>query len=201
MEKVIKQRKRFDYNYLNTFCIENKLTLVNDYSNTFITRDTIIEIYCIGEKCKDICSKKFISLATNENFGCINCSSIIKLLKTKNTCIDKYGVSSNLQAKEVRDKIKKTMIEKYGHEHALQSEKFKEKFKNTCIAKFGVENPTLNEEIKNKVKNTCIEKFGVENPFQSEEIKNKIKTYNINKYGYECNSKSQELKDKYKKTC
>jgi hypothetical protein len=123
------------------------------------------------------------------------------MLKTQNTCINKYGFSSKLKTKEVRDKIKKTMIEKYGHEHALQCVTFKEKYKNTCIEKFGVENPILNKEIKNKVKNTCIEKFGVENPFQSEEIKNKIKTYNINKYGYECNSKSQELKDKYKQTC
>jgi hypothetical protein len=201
MEKDKKQRISFNYNYLNNFCNENKLKLLNEYSNINVTRETLIDIKCVGEKCENICSKKFRNLVKNQNFGCVNCLSKIKSLKTKNTCLNKYGVSSNLKIKEVKDKIKKTMIEKYGHEHALQCAKIKEKYKNTCIEKFGVENPTLNKEIKSKVKSTCIKKFGVENPFQSQEIKDKIKTFNINKYGYECNSKSQELKNKYKQTC
>ena len=201
MEKVANQKRRFDYIFLKNFCIENKLTLVNDYSNVFITRESVIDIYCVGENCKNICSKRFRYLVNNKNFGCNNCCQKLMTLKTKKTCLEKYGVECSVQNKEIKDKIKKTMIEKYGCEHALQSSIFKEKFKNTCIEKFGVENPTLNQEVKSKVKNTFIEKYGVENPFQSEEIKDKIKVYNMNKYGFECNSKSQELKDKYKQTC
>ena len=30
MEKVANQKRRFDYIFLKNFCIENKLTLVND---------------------------------------------------------------------------------------------------------------------------------------------------------------------------
>ena len=201
MEKVANQKRRFDYIFLKNFCIENKLTLVNDYSNVFITRESVIDIYCVGENCKNICSKKFVNLVVNKNFGCNNCCQKLRTLKTKKTCIKKYGVECSMLNKEIKDKIKKTMVEKYGCEHALQSSTIKEKFKNTCVEKFGVENPSSNQEVKNKVKNTCIEKFGVENPFQSEEIKYKIQAYNMNKYGFECNSKSQELKDKYKQTC
>lgn len=201
MEEVIKQKRRFDLNFLHNFCIENNLSLANDYSNLLITRESIIDIYCVGENCENICSKKFINLVKNKNFGCINCCHKLKTLKTKKTCIQKYGVECPMLNNEIKDLIKKTMIEKFGCEHALQSEIIKNKFKNTCIEKFGVENPTLNQEIKHKVKNTCIEKFGVENPFQSEDVKKRIKIYNINKYGFECNAKSQELKDKYKQTC
>lgn len=201
MDNNKKLRIRYDYHYLNNFCIKNKLVMLKDYSKIFITRESLIDIKCITENCHDICSKKFRDLVKNNNFGCKNCSIIIKIEKTKNTCINKYGFTTTLKTPEVKDKIKKTMLEKYGVEHALQSEKIKEQYKNTCFEKFGVENPSSNLEIKNKVKYTCLEKFGVENPFQSEEIKCKIKKYNIKKYGVECNSKSNELKNKYKQTC
>lgn len=194
-------RVRYDYEYLNNFCIEHNLLLLNDYSKLFITRESQINIKCIKENCKDICSKKLRDLVKSNNFGCENCSVIIKVEKAKNTCINKYDFTTTLKIPIVKDKIKKTMLEKYGVEHAMQSEKIKEQYKNTCLDKFGVENPSSNLEIKNKVKETCVKKFGVENPFQSEEIKNKIKKYNTEKYGVECNSKSEELKNKYKQTC
>jgi len=201
MEKNKKHRISYNYDYLKSFCNENNLLLRKDYSNDNITRETFIEIKCMGENCENICNKKFVNLVANKNFGCIDCAPKLKLLKTKNTCIIKYGVDCSFKFKAVNDKIKQTMINKYGCEHALQSTIFKNKFKQTCIEKFGTENPTLNQAVKNKVKQTCIKKFGVENPFQSEEIKNKIKIYNLNRYGFECNSKSEELKSKYKQTC
>jgi len=201
METNVKKRMIYNLNYLKTFCNENGITLLKDYSNDYITREIFIEFICISENCENMCNKKFVNLVVNKNFGCVECMPKLKLLKTKNTCLNKYGFESSFKSKEVKDKIKKTMINRYGCEHALQSNIFKAKYKETCVEKFGVENPTLNEEVKNKVKKTCIDKFGVENPFQSEDIKNKIKIYNVNKYGFECNSKSQELKDKYKKTC
>jgi|694.fasta_scaffold124048_3 hypothetical protein len=201
MEKNKKQRIYYNFNYLEKFCNDNNLILINDYSKLNVKRETFIEIRCRGENCENVCNKKFINLVINKNFGCVDCTPKLKSLKTKNTCIKKYGVNSNLKCNKVRDKIKKTMIERYGHEHALKCDKLKNKYKETCVKKFGVENPTLNFDVKNKVKQTCIAKFGFENPFQSEAIKNKIKMYNINNYGFECNSKSQKLKDKYKQTC
>ena len=125
----------------------NNLTLAQDYSNSFITRENVIDIYCIGENCKNICSKKFVNLVVNKNFGCNNCCQKLRTLKTKKTCIKKYGVECSMLNKEIKDKIKKTMVEKYGCEHALQSSTIKEKFKNTCVEKFGVENPSSNQEV------------------------------------------------------
>lgn len=194
-------RVRYDYEYLNNFCFENKLIMLKDYSNIIITRESLIDIKCVEENCKDICSKKFRELVKHNNFGCKKCSILIKVNKTKNTCIRKYGFTTTLKTMDVKNKIQKTMLKKYGVEHPMQSEKIKEQYKNTCYEKFGFENPSLNLEIKNKVKHTCLEKFGVENPFQSEEVKNKIKNYNIKKYGVECNSKAKELKNTYKQTC
>jgi len=201
MNKNKKVRIRYDYEYLNNFCTENRLTMLKDYSNIYITRESLIDIKCIKENCKDVCSKKFRELVKHNNFGCKKCSVIIKIDKTKNTCINKYGFNTTLKTIDVKNKIKKTMLEKYGVEYAMQSKNIKEQYKNTCFEKFGFENPSLNLDIKNKVKNTCFEKFGVTNPFQSEEIKNRIKKYNIDKYGFECNSKSKELKNKYRQTC
>lgn len=201
MDKNKKMRVKYDYEYLNIFCSENNLIMLKDYSKINITRESLIDIKCIEENCKDICCKKFRELVKNKNFGCKKCSIIIKVNKTKNTCIYKYGCTTTLKTNDVKNKIKKTMLEKYGVEHPMQSEKIKEQYKNTCFEKFGFENPSLNLEIKNKIKDTCIEKFGVINPFQCEEIKNKIKNYNLNKYGVEYNSKSEEFKNKYKQTC
>jgi hypothetical protein len=41
--------------------------------------------------------------------------------KRKETCINKYGVSCTLKAKEVKDKIKKTILLRYGVEHCSQN--------------------------------------------------------------------------------
>jgi len=195
------KRIKYNHEFLSSFCDENNLILLNDYSKTFITGQTKIEIKCIQKECNNVCIKKFRYLVRHKNFGCIKCSTEIKINKCKSTCINKYGCISTFQTLEVKNKIKETMLNKYGVESPLQSEELKNKFKNTCLQKFGVENPFNSEEIKNKAKSTCLQNFGVENPFESEEIKNKIKQYNIAKYGTECNSKSEELKNKYKQTC
>ena len=106
MEKDKKQKIRFDYNYLYNFCNENNLKLVREYSNVIVTRETLIEVKCVGENCENICSKKLVNLVKNKNFGCVNCLSKIKTLKTKNTTlIQKYEIQVN-QLKEISEKEK-----------------------------------------------------------------------------------------------
>ena len=81
METIKKQKTKYNYNYLNKFCCDNNLILLKNYSEIDINRDTFIEIKCIGENCENICNKKFKNLIDNKNFGCVNCTPKLKLLK------------------------------------------------------------------------------------------------------------------------
>ena len=173
MEKDKKERVSYDYNYLKGFCSKNELTLLKDYSNDTIIRETFIEIKCMGENCENVCNKKLVNLVVNKNFGCIDCTPKLKLLKTKNTCIKKYGVDSSSKIREVKDKRKQTMIDKYGCEHALQSNIFKNKYKQTCLEKYGTESHTKNNSVKEKIKQSNINKYGVENVMHSTEVMEK----------------------------
>ena len=101
MEKNKKQRIYYNFNYLEKFCNDNNLILINDYSKLNVKRETFIEIRCRGENCENVCNKKFINLVINKNFGCVDCTPKLKSLKTKNTCIKKYGVNSNLKCNKV----------------------------------------------------------------------------------------------------
>ena len=121
--------------------------------------------------------------------------------KSKQTCIDKYGVEHSSQSQKVRDKFKQTCIDKYGVEYPFQSQKAKDKSKQTCIEKYGVESPMKSQEVKDKSKQTCIEKYGVEYAFQSQEVMEKCKQTNIKNYGVEYPLQSQEVRDKSKQTC
>jgi hypothetical protein len=192
---------KYNFKSLQDFCNENELICVEDYSNIHINYNTKIKCRCKKDNCDNIFEKTFKQLAKSKNFGCKSCYIFFRTMKTKNTCIERYGVSTTLKNKDVISKIKNTLLEKYGATSPLQSLSVKEKFKNTCLERFGVTNPTLNKEIQEKVKQTCLKKYGYGNPFQSHDIQDKIKEYNKYRYGFECNSKSQELKDKYKDTC
>jgi hypothetical protein len=211
-----------NYEYLIEYCKKNNITLNKDYSEDKVTRETIIHANCIYENCLKNVEKNLRQFTKN---GCY-CNYHIKKLcveKRKETCMEKYGVESALQSKEIRDKgkktclkkfgveyasqskdikkqIKQTCMEKYGVEHSSQSQNVKEKFKQTCMEKYGVDTPFQSEEIQEKIKQTCMEKYGVENPFQSEEIKEKIKINCVKSYGVENVSQSQQIKEKKKKT-
>jgi len=194
-------KTKYDLKLLNEFCNINELIYCQDYNNIPINCNTKIICRCKGKNCDETFEKSFKQLLKNKNFGCKKCHNKFKTIKTQNTCLERYGVTTTLKSKNVIEKIKHTLLEKYGVLSPLQSSTIKDKFKNTCLNKFGVINPTLNKEIREKVKNTCLQRYGCENPFQSMEIRDKIKKFNNEKYGVECNSKSQILKDKYKDTC
>jgi hypothetical protein len=212
----------YNINNLINFCNENNISLIKNYNDQKITRDTKIEGNCINN-CINNFNKTFRQLKLLGGY-CITCSVINKQAKAKQTClqkygvenpfqseiiknkiretnIEKYGVETPFQSQEIQNKIKASNIEKYGVEYPIKSDIFRNKAKQTCLQKYGVENPFQSEIIKNKIKETNIEKYGVENPFQSEIIKNKIKASNIEKYGVEYPFQSEIIKNKSKQTC
>jgi len=155
-------------------------------------------------KC-DICGKEktigynsYFSNVNNYNIYC--CSIKCSQIKTKKTCMKKYGVENCLQNQEIKDKSKATNLKKYGVEYSFQSKEFKEKAKQTIKNKYGVDHYSKTDEFKNNMKKLNLEKYGVENITESDYFKDKSKETCIEKYGVEFSAQSKEIIDKAKKT-
>lgn len=214
-------RLKYDYNMLKDICDEGCVTLLEDYSDKYITRDTRIIAKCI--MCDNSFNKSLNKLHKQRNFGCRICAKKMQFDRIKNTMLQKYGVEYAAQSdifkdkmkasmlekygvehpnksEEIKEKIKKTNLERYGCEYGLQNEAVKEKRKITNLEKYGVENPLQREEIKEKHKATCLKKYGVEHVSQSDTFKTKIKNTNLEKYGIEYFTQTDIMKDKTKQT-
>jgi hypothetical protein len=217
------EKLRYDFNFLQKYCKNNKIELLHDYIDIKINRDIQIEGNCITENCETTFSKNFRNLIlyggickkcmkyiTNDkrkqtnidNFGCENPQQN-ENIKNKSiiTCVTKYGCKNPAQNKEIQNKIKNTNMERYGTEITFQSEKVKEKSRQTNLKKYGVEYAIQSLEIKNKIKETNIKKYGNVCPIKNPLIKQKMENTNIKKYGFKNVFKCEEIKEKIKNTC
>ena len=133
---------------------------------------------------------------------CMQKSELVKEHRIK-TNLDKYGVSTNLQIKEVVDLAKAnshskeailkkqyTNKIKYGYATPFQNKKSMDKAifnahtviannkrKDTCLKIYGVANPVQSKEIQEKSKLTCLKKYGVDNYSKTEKFKKYISDY------------------------
>ena len=89
-----KSKLRYNYEFLQQYCDENKIVLKKDYSKEKVVRDTIIEAKCVN--CDNDCIKNFrlmlsigcfCKIHTNEN----------RNEKVKKTCLEKYGFENPFQ--------------------------------------------------------------------------------------------------------
>jgi hypothetical protein len=190
---------KINLNKLLCYCKENNLELLEDYSNSYLTKKSCIKVKCNYLNCNKSVEKIFREIEKTGAY-CEICKNIIKLEKTKKTCLEKYGVEYSCQNKDVKNKLKNTYLEKYGTEHAFQSEIIKNKIKQTMINTYGVENPMQNNKIKEKTKNTVLKKYGVDSVFKNKIIKEKCKNTILEKYGVENPSQNEEIKLKKKET-
>jgi hypothetical protein len=182
---------------LKSICDEGGVTLLEDYSDKYITRDTRIIAKCI--MCENSFNKSLNKLHKQRNFGCEICAKKMKFDRIKNTMVEKYGVEYAAQNELCMNKMKASMLEKYGVEHPSQSEEIKEKIKKTNLEKYGCEYGLQNEQVKEKRKITNLEKYGVENVTQSIVIRNKAKKTCLDRYGVEHVSQNQEIYEKQNK--
>ena len=211
---------KYDYDLLDGFCKENKITLAKDYGAEKINRNTIIEGKCIQEGCCDMFNKNFRQLYEVNGY-CVLHTLQRKKEKIKKTCLEKYG-GHPLTNEDIQNKIKETCLEKYGVERPAQNENIQNKMKETCLEKYGghqfknedtqkkikktllerygVEHFSRNEEIKNKIKETCLEKYGG-HPLQNEHIKKQKKETCLKIYGVEYPIQHEDIKNKIKQTC
>ncbi len=214
-------RLKYDYEMLKNICDDGGVTLLIDYKDKYITRDSRIIGKCV--LCENSFDKSLNKLHKQRNFGCESCAKILKFERIKNTMVDKYGVEYAAQSQIFMDKMKETTLERFGVEHANQSEEIKEKIRQTNLETYGFEYGLQNKEVKDKrnktnlekyggehvtqsdimkekTKKTNLEKYGVENILQCEEIKDKIKQANLEKYGHEFYSQTHECQEKIKQT-
>ena len=121
--------------------------------------------------------------------------------KYKQTCLERYGVTSTNKLQSMKDKSKQTCLEKYGTEFASQSEEFKEHSRKTCLEKYGVEYSFQSENNKQKSKNTLLEKYGVDHYSKSDKFKEEFKETCQEKYGVNAPAQCPEIYQKVEKTC
>lgn len=220
-KKKIRPKRRFERKFLDE-CIsrDEAILLANEDNYTHLIRETVIRFTC---KCGKESTKQFMYLADRSGAFCEVCSRQNRTNKSKETCLEKYGVEHTSLVPEIRKKAKATMKERYGVEHALQNKEIYSKAKETFKEKYGTEHPLQaqsvkdklaetnlekygtacslgNKDVQNKAKATMKEIYGVEHAIHSETLKNKIKQTNLERYGVENVFESQEFQAKAKET-
>jgi hypothetical protein len=190
----------YNYDNLLSYCCDNNVTLLHDYKDINVTRDTLIVGKCNNLNCNNQFSKTFRQLKVSKNY-CTECTKYNKKIKVENTCLLNYGVKSVFQCKEIRDNMTKNIIEKYGVNNVSQSDKIKNKKAATCFKNHGVSVSFKSKEIQEKIKESYLTKLGVDNPFKSDIIKQQIRETNLEKYGAENPQQNKEIKNKTKSTC
>lgn len=125
----------------------------------------------------------------------------IRREKTKQTCLERYGVENPGQSEKIKNRRTQTNLERYGVEYASQSEEIKSKVKQTYQLHYGVDHPMKNIEFVDSLKKSNFEKYGVSCILHSTEIKEKVRQSNLERYGVEYSFQAEEVKEKSKQTC
>ena len=131
---------------------------------------------------------------------CKRCALLYGAQKSKQTNIQKYGVSNVSLLKEIQEKKNKTCMEHYGVTNPSKVKEICDKRSDTILERFNTRNVNELPEIKQKIKNTCLERYGVENAMYCPEIVDKIKQTNLKKFGSEWFLGTEECLEKTKKT-
>lgn len=80
--------------------------------------------------------------------------------KTEQTCLQRYGETTNLKTVETKEKYKQTCLEKYGVTHYGKTDQSKENFIKVSLERYGTTNPSKNKKVKEKVDKTNFERYG-----------------------------------------
>jgi hypothetical protein len=144
------------------------------------------------------CSKECTKLKTSKS---IKNSSGKSLNKSKQTCLEKYGVDNVSKLNTTKSKSKQTCLEKYGVDNVSKTDGVKSKKVKTCIIRYNVDNVSKTDGVKSKKVKTCLEKYGVNNVSKTDEVKSKKVHSFIKKYGVDHPFKSGMIKNFIKDAC
>lgn len=196
-----RRNKRYNLDYLYDFCRDHNIKLTKCYDLEKITSNTIIKAKCITPDCpNDMVEKDFRTLERYKNFGCKDCSIVIKTQRYIETNLEIYGTQHPNQCELIKEKFKKTCIIVFGVDTPCKSEIVKEKMKKTNLKKFGKENVMKCKDVTQKMKNT-IKNKNLENPNRIKEISKKREQTVISIYNVKNISQSEVIKNKVKNTC
>jgi len=217
IEITVPNRNKSMYKKLGYDINKKKILIIIDD----LSRNSQVKI---NTKC-DICGKEKITtyqsyMNSYEKSNLYACSNKCGVIKSKLTCIKKYGVDNVSKSEEIKEKKKQTNIQNWGTENVFQNEKIKEKSKKTkkekyndeyytnrkmcwetCMKNHGVKYPTQSKEILEKRNKNNLEKYSKEHFTQTKEYKNKVIKSNLEKYGVEWYLQSKDKKQKSIKTC
>ncbi len=208
-----KERRKFDKALLDECIKRDGATLVGEYKK--ITVDLNVKYICV---CGKEYEKNMRQLSVVSGAFCKICTFTNRRVKTKKTNLEKYGVESPLQNKDIMTKVKETHLQKYGG-HPTKLKETQEKKKKTVEEKYGVDNISKVDEIKQKKElralekydvknisqakevqdkkiNSCRENFGVDFPLQSTLVQQKCVEASLQKYGVENVAQAQEVQER-----
>ena len=131
-------------------------------SNTMFAR---VCRYFEIKKPKDLCTEQ-VKKSKLERYGDANYNNRDK---SKQTCLEKYGVDNVLQQEDIKKQSIETKIKKYGSINHI------EKMNETRIKNAGSLEESYKRQQEKRVQ-TCLEKYGVDNVSKSQIIKDKIST-------------------------
>lgn len=124
-------------------------------------------------------------------------------IKARETCLQRYGVTSPLKSEIFKQKSKETCLQKYGIEYTGQIPEKIEKTHKTCLEKYGVDSVFKVQKFRNQSLDTCIKKYAsneddinsIVNIGQLKYVKDKIKNTCLEKYGVENPMQTQYYKN------
>lgn len=80
--------------------------------------------------------------------------------KTRDTCMERFGATSNLASPQNRSKQRQTLEKRYGVDNFAKSPGFKQKYQQTCQERYGVSNASQLDWVKTKINQTHQQKYG-----------------------------------------
>lgn len=199
--------------------MENKICVLCGREFVPTGRNKSRQKYCndIHYKNCEVCGKQFEITKSHIQSSNIpkccskECSNKLKILNSRKTIREKYGVEFISQSSEFREEMnasikakssrikesrKKTMLDRYGVEYPIQNKYIRDKIDKTNLKKYGVTNVAKNKDIGKKISNSLrdpltqakrieasLEKYGTEYPSQCEAVKDKTAKTNLEKYG------------------
>ena len=131
----------------------------------------------------------FVNRNKYHKYLCRKCG--MKLRDENN--IEKYGVKSPMQRKEIVKKKKETCLEKYGFDHPCKNESVKNKIFSTNLDRYGVKYLPQNKTIQEKIQKTNIKKYGGISSFCSKEVRNKSEQTMLKRYGFEFSNQIKKI--------
>ncbi len=168
---------------------------IGEYTNNIINKTNIIFKCKCGEN-----GEKLLKTIKRNGAYCKKCTTKLQVEKCKNTCLEKYGETTNLKTKETKEKKLKTVQEKYGVDCVFKSNIIKEKIKDINQEKYGVDCVFKNKDVREKCIETQNKKYGGLYNFANQKFQENFKKTMIEKYGVDNPSKHIELYEKNKRS-